>query len=143
MFQISIATPDGNQKVDFNKDCFRFGNKVEIPIPVPEEHCATVYRRNSKIHFSNRSPQAIKLGRQSVNPGESTEWKAGKTAELGNGVTMQLLVATQNEQSISEVLSLEKVKQAVAFKDREGQLVDDKVIAMLCAGLLFYALTLL
>ena len=56
---------------------------------------------------------------------------------------MQLLVATQNEQSISEVLSLEKVKQAVAFKDREGQLVDDKVIAMLCAGLLFYALTLL
>lgn len=143
MLQIAIQKPDGRQTVDFTKDCFRIGNSSEIAIPVADAHIATVYRRNGQIHFSNRSARVCKVGRQAVSPNESAIWKTGKTIDLGDGVTMQLLAVSKNNFAINDVLSFGKVKKTFEFREREGQPVDDKVVAMLCAGLLFYALTLL
>ncbi|MDB2686170.1 hypothetical protein N9Y42_03080 [Mariniblastus sp.] len=143
MFTITIRTPAGEQKVDVTRDCFRFGKTSDIAIPVAEDHCATVYRRNGQLHFSNRSTRSCKLGRQSVNQNESVVWKTGKTVELGDGVSMVLSITSKDNRNIGQFLSLEKAKKAVKFNESEDQIVSDKVVAMLCAGLLFYSLTLL
>ena len=143
MFTITIRTPAGEQKVDVTRDCFRFGKTSDVVIPVAEDHCATVYRRNGQLHFSNRSAHNCKLGRQTVSQNESVVWKTGKTVELGDGVSMVLSIASKDSRKIGQLLSLKKAKQAVEFKQSEDQIVSDKVVAMLCAGLIFYSVTLL
>ena len=144
MFQVTIQTPDGEQSVDLtNKDCVRFGKATDFVIPVAEDHCATVYRRNGQFHFSNRSTQDYRVGHAGVKPDESVVWKTGKRIELDSGVSMQLSVVSESKRKIAQNLNLEKIKQITAFNQDEKQLVDDKVVALLCGALLFYALLLL
>jgi len=140
MFQITICTASGEQIIEVDKDCYRFGKASEIILPVEESHCATVYRRNGRFHFSNRSTSECKLGRKSVKPNESVIWAPDKCIELSQGVTLRLKVVRKRDQKIKNLLSLQAAKSAMHFDQDENQIVDDKVVALLCGGLLFFSL---
>ena len=140
MFQILVSTSSGEQTIEVDKDCYRFGKSSEIVLPVTEDHCATVYRRNGQFHFSNRSASECKLGRRTVQPNESVVWAPEKNVEFTQGITLRLKVVRERDEKIKNLLSLETAKKTLHFDQDENQIVDDKVVALLCGGLLFFSL---
>ena len=140
MFQISVSTPSGEQTIDINKDCYRFGKTSEVVLPVTEDHCATVYRRNGQFHFSNRSASDCKVGRKAIKPNESAVWAPDKSVELSQGITLRLKAVRERDEMIKKLFSVQAVKKALHFDQDENQIVDDKVVALLCGGLLFFSL---
>ena len=140
MFQILVSTSSGDQIIGVDKDCFRFGKTSEIVLPVAEDHCATVYRRNGQFHFSNRSAGECRIGRRTVAPNESVIWAPDKKVEFPQGITLKLKAVRQRDEAIKNLLSLQTVKKALHFDQNEEQIVDDKVVALLCGGLLFFSL---
>ena len=140
MFQIKVSTPSGDQVIEVDKDCYRFGKSSEVALPGAEAHCATVYRRNGQFHFSNRSAGECRVGRRTVAPNESVIWAPEKSVEFSQGITLKLKAVRQRDEKIKKMLSLEAAKKALHFDQDEKQIVDDKVVALLCGGLLFFSL---
>ena len=140
MFQITVSTSAGEQIIEVDKDCYRLGKASEIVLPVDENHCATVYRRNGQFHFSNRSANECKLGRRAVKPNESVIWAPDKCVEFPQGITLRLKAVRERDEKIKNLLSIQTAKKALQFDQDENQIVDDKVVALLCGGLLFFSL---
>ena len=140
MFQIIVSTSAGEEVLEVDKDCYRFGKASEVVLPVPEDHCATVYRRNGQFHFSNRSANECKVGRRTLAPSESVVWAPEKRVEFPQGITLRLKAVRQRDEQIKSLLSLQNAKEALHFSEDENQIVDDKVVALLCGGLLFFSM---
>ena len=126
MFQILVSTSSGEQTIEVDKDCYRFGKSSEIVLPVTEDHCATVYRRNGQFHFSNRSASECKLGRRTVQPNESVVWAPEKNVEFTQGITLRLKVVRERDEKIKNLLSLETAKKRCISTKTKTKLLTTK-----------------